>query len=308
MKESEPKMSAADIAYRGLAATVGGPVDLVSLAMRPFGYDVAEPFMGSEWIGSRLEDTGLISSARNPLAEFAAALLSPDPMSKGKAAVSVPAVAGILAGKASRMWNKAAAQTARDMEKAGVPARQIWEQTGSWRGPDGKWRQEIPDDQARMDLTPAQRRATSPEDSVDVPLSDLIAREVSGLSESTPVITKALQRRGLKGDRLADVMDTAEELAGAGAKIRPDGTVTVYHRTTKEAAERIVKEGRMIGKEDSLFFGTSPTGQIEGYGDAVIKVDIPIERLGIDDLFDTEAHVTLFTRGKPFRAKFEAVK
>jgi len=59
-----------DTAYRGLAASLGAPVDILSSAMRPFGYGIPENnvVMGSEWIGKKLEESGLISSARNPYA------------------------------------------------------------------------------------------------------------------------------------------------------------------------------------------------------------------------------------------------
>ena len=31
-----------DLAYRGLASVLGGPVDLATMVMRPFGYNVPE--------------------------------------------------------------------------------------------------------------------------------------------------------------------------------------------------------------------------------------------------------------------------
>ncbi len=49
--------------------------------MRPFGYSTPEEdvVMGSEWIGKKMEDMGLISQARNPMSEFIAAMMIPDP-------------------------------------------------------------------------------------------------------------------------------------------------------------------------------------------------------------------------------------
>jgi hypothetical protein len=70
-----------DTSYRGLASALGSPVDIFSSAMRPFGYGIPEEdvVMSSEWISKQMEDSGLISNARNQYAEFAAAMMIPDP-------------------------------------------------------------------------------------------------------------------------------------------------------------------------------------------------------------------------------------
>jgi hypothetical protein len=71
-----------DAAYRGFCSMVGGPVDLATMGMRKFGYDVPEAQVigGSEWIGQQMQDAGLVSSSRNPLAEFLTSLLIPAAM------------------------------------------------------------------------------------------------------------------------------------------------------------------------------------------------------------------------------------
>lgn len=80
---------------RGVAGVLGAPVDLTTMAMRPFGYNVpAEQVVGgSEYIGRQMEEAGLISSARRPAAEFLANVVTPDPMDVAKlAAMAVPVV------------------------------------------------------------------------------------------------------------------------------------------------------------------------------------------------------------------------
>lgn len=80
---------------RGVAGVLGAPVDLTTMVMRPFGYNVpAEQVVGgSEYIGRQMEEAGLISSARRPTAEFLANVLTPDPMDVAKlAAMAVPVV------------------------------------------------------------------------------------------------------------------------------------------------------------------------------------------------------------------------
>ncbi len=70
-----------DLAYRALAATVGAPVDLATMAMRPFGYRTPdEQVVGSsEFIGRQMERAGLVSSARSPIQEFLASMAVPAP-------------------------------------------------------------------------------------------------------------------------------------------------------------------------------------------------------------------------------------
>lgn len=65
-----------------------------------------------------------------------------------KGAAGLGALAGMFVGKGSKTWDALQAAKAVQLEKAGVDARKIWSETGNWRGPDGMWRQEIPDNKA----------------------------------------------------------------------------------------------------------------------------------------------------------------
>jgi len=105
--------------------------------------------------------------------------------------------------------------------------------------------------------------------------------------------SSALKKRGLKGDALANVMDRIGELRDNGAQVGDDGYVTLYHRTTPEKADAIRKSGMMRGEEDGLFFSTSRTGQADGFGDAIVVVREPVERIELDDVFGNEAHVRI---------------
>ncbi len=105
---------------------------------------------------------------------------------------------------------------------------------------------------------------------------------------------KGLSKR-LSGDALLNAQDLSNELLDNGAKIDADGLVTVYHRTTDDKKAQIEQSGIMLGLEDGLFFSTKESGQAEGYGDAVIQLRIPIEKLQLDDTFGDEAHVRIPT-------------
>jgi hypothetical protein len=52
---------------------------------------------------------------------------------------------GIFIGANSATFNKVNAFKAQELEKLGKTAEEIWEQTGTFRGPDRQWRQEISD-------------------------------------------------------------------------------------------------------------------------------------------------------------------
>jgi hypothetical protein len=146
---AEPSIK--DLAYRTAASVFGGPVDLATMVMRPFGYNTPDTQVmgGSEWIGKKMEEAGLVSSARAPLTEFIASVAVPTPggLAKG-AALAAPALGGIFVGKGAKTWDALAAQKAKIMADMGTDPRTIWKETGTWKGPDGKWRQEISDDKS----------------------------------------------------------------------------------------------------------------------------------------------------------------
>lgn len=150
---AEPSIK--DIAYRTAASVFGGPVDLATMVMRPFGYKTPETQVvgGSEWIGKKMEDVGLVSTARAPLTEFIASVAVPTPggIAKG-AAMAAPAIGGMFIGKGARTWDALSAQKAKMMADMNIDPRTIWKETGTWKGPDGKWRQEISDQSAKLTL------------------------------------------------------------------------------------------------------------------------------------------------------------
>ena len=103
---------------------------------------------------------------------------------------------------------------------------------------------------------------------------------------------KALDERVGEQD-IDEVLETMEVVKDAGGLVDQYGYVTVYHRTSRASAEEIRKTGVMIAEEDGLFFSTERDGQAIGYGESVVKLEIPIEHLEMDDLFDKEVHFRL---------------
>ena len=86
--------------------------------------------------------------------------------------------------------------------------------------------------------------------------------------------------------------DLLEELSihHPEAEVDADGNVTVYHRTSKENAEKIRKTGIMTAKEDALFFSSKESGYASDYGDTVLSFKIPSTVLEVNDIFDGEVH------------------
>lgn len=67
-----------DAGNRGVVGgLLGAPVDLATMALRPLGYNFEAPVGGSEWIGKKMQDAGLVSANRNPVAEALAAIAGP---------------------------------------------------------------------------------------------------------------------------------------------------------------------------------------------------------------------------------------
>ena len=59
---------------------------------------------------------------------------------------------GTFIGKGSKLWNSTTNDVAKALEKEGVAPETIWSQTGNVKAPDGKWRQEIPDNTSATGL------------------------------------------------------------------------------------------------------------------------------------------------------------
>ncbi len=145
------------------ASTVSGPVDMLSWLLQKAGVPVGNaPPGGSAW----MEQKGLTKPVKQSAASLAGetvGLLSPTvaaakalQIAKGLLQVADNAAApsllnkqrGVFMGDLSKTWDKAAADKAMAMEKAGADPRAIWQETGTFKGADGKWRQEIDDSAA----------------------------------------------------------------------------------------------------------------------------------------------------------------
>jgi len=111
-------------------------------------------------------------------------------------------MAGIMIGPRARTWNAGNATKAEAMEKAGAPPEKIWQDTGTYRGPDGAWRQEINDQPAHLnfqgDLKAKAKTAQSEIDAMKAQIKESLAREKEVKSDLFPKEAVAA-RKAVKG-------------------------------------------------------------------------------------------------------------
>lgn len=117
---------------------------------------------------------------------------------------------------------------------------------------------------------------------------DSISANGKNVNRNTSLSTPLEAR--VSGDALLDAQDTIDLVKDIGGKVDENGYVTLYHRTSKENAEKIRSTGKMSAKEDGVFFSTSKTGYNDGYGDTIVEFKVPAEKLVLDDIFENEAH------------------
>lgn len=82
---------------RGLVGgLIGAPVDVANMVIGSLGFPVLnKPVMGSEWIGQKMQDAGIVSGDRNPVAEGFAGFI--DPATLGATAMKAAKYAAPLA-------------------------------------------------------------------------------------------------------------------------------------------------------------------------------------------------------------------
>lgn len=154
-------------ASNSAASTVSAPVDGIAWLLRKAGVPIpAEPVGGSDWMarqGLTAQPTNALAGAVGefaggvaPIVAAAKATQIANRLLQMQANAAAPSTLrnasqrGIFMGDLSKTWDKDAAGRALAMEKAGADPRAIWQETGTFKGPDGKWRQEIDDSAMRV--------------------------------------------------------------------------------------------------------------------------------------------------------------
>lgn len=133
--------SAGDTLKRRLRGLLADPAGTIGLGVERFGEDQqgllnlmsnAHPMAGDKTV---LNNPKQVAQFRGQLAD------------KG----TEQAMAGMFVGQGSKTWDAISAKKAEQMAAQGVDPRKVWSETGTWKGPDGAWRQEIPDNAMKME-------------------------------------------------------------------------------------------------------------------------------------------------------------
>lgn len=84
-----------------------------------------------------------------------------------------------------------------------------------------------------------------------------------------------------------------------GLPLNEDGTVTLYHHTSRESAESIIQSGRLKSSAEPHVYVTTEKKANTGYGDSVVEVMIRPDLLEIDDEFPSGRVDYRISVGKP---------
>ena len=84
-----------------------------------------------------------------------------------------------------------------------------------------------------------------------------------------------------------------------GLPINPDGTVTVYHHTSRRNAERIKATGELRSSGEPDVYVTTRAITDTGYGDTAVAIRVEPSRLSLDDEFPNGRRDYRLSVGKP---------
>lgn len=91
------------------------------------------------------------------------------------------------------------------------------------------------------------------------------------------------------------------DLDGVPVPVNPDGTITLYHRTTPAAKAEIERTGSWLSRENTggVYFSTDPAtdSYAAGYGDVLVSARVPARLVHLNDAFHNgEVHVEVSRR------------
>lgn len=109
-----------------------------------------------------------------------------------------------------------------------------------------------------------------------------MARGVSKTDEALAAIqsAKRFNNAALTGGKAVAKIDEI-----TGLPLNPDGTVTLFHHTNKNAAQSIKKTGVLKSAGEPSVYLTTERTPTTGYGDTVVPVKVNPSKLNLDDEF-----------------------
>ena len=120
-----------------------------------------------------------------------------------------------------------------------------------------------------------------PEDKINQTIKD-VDNELSAIAAERAAGAKRDIRNSVLRQGVGPVTRTDER---TGLELNPDGTVTLYHHTSADAAGAIKRSGQLVSAGEPDVYLTTRRETDTGYGDTVVTVRVNPDRLNIDDEF-----------------------
>jgi hypothetical protein len=150
-----------------VAENVSVPIDAIAWALRKAGVPVDKPMFGSDWLKEK-GVTPQVEQGASKVIGDTIGMVSPLGFTKQGAQALIEGagklknipVGNMFIGETANTWDEVAAAQAKMLERQGKTPQEIWKETGTFKGPDGKYRQEIDDSAAT--LTEAAAKSFTP--------------------------------------------------------------------------------------------------------------------------------------------------
>lgn len=98
-------------------------------------------------------------------------------------------------------------------------------------------------------------------------------------SKKDLIIESVLQRCFLSGSEQIELKDLIDEISNKKGVISEEGIVTCYYALSKYNKKSFDKDGTVGAGSDKVMLSTKNTPNLKKYGDEIITLYIPIERL-----------------------------
>lgn len=176
---------------------------------------------------------------------------------------------GMFIGPTSKMFNKDMALKASQMAKKGASPQEIWQTTGSVKGPDGQWRQEISDEMSKFNPAKdiqSKKQQIETDIAANKEMLDVVKQRGKEAKDLFPKeLTQA--KKELK-NQTEEMQQSVSQHYGYGSDPRMSGNyanVALEHPALFEAypelKSRIVYQGRKSG--DDGMYGSLYGNQID---------------------------------------------
>lgn len=93
------------------------------------------------------------------------------------------------------------------------------------------------------------------------------------------IINSVLSRSFLSASEIVELKDLIREIKDKKGTISEDGIVTCYYALSKYNKKSFEKEGMVGAGSDKIMLSTKNTDNLKKYGDKILTLYIPIERL-----------------------------